>query len=199
MMKSGEDTQQRLADLQREVETLREHLEQYSMVDPATEIASANYFADFLDRQWRTHARRGDAPISVLLIEPDEFDGSSDAEPDDAKPSDAKQAARWLRQIARMIKACATRAGDIAARCGEHTFGMVLSETDEDGAALIAQKIQDTVDALSIPWGEGHLTVTVGLATTTPSEVTGLRSFIESAEGALEAARQERPRGLVRA
>jgi diguanylate cyclase (GGDEF)-like protein len=188
----GEAAADEVAALRREVKELRAQLAKYSMVDPATEIASRAYFAEFFDRRWRTHARRGDQPISVVLIEPDGFeDGGETAEP--------HQVERWLRQIARTIEACATRAGDIAARCGEHTFAMVLSETDADGAAQIASKIQDTVDALAIPFGDGQLTVSVGLATATPTAVTGQRQFIASAERALEAAHAQGPGGRVRA
>lgn len=176
----GEASAGEVAALRREVKALRAQLAKYSMVDPATEIASAAYFAEFFDRRWRTHARRGDQPLSVVLIEPDGFEAIDDA----AEPA---QVDRWLRQIARTIEACATRAGDIAARCDEHTFAMVLSETDADGAAQIAKKIQDTVDALAIEFGDGQLTVSVGLATATPTAVTGQRQFIASAERALEA------------
>lgn len=171
----------RQAALQSEIASLREELAHSAITDPTTEIASLSYFTEFLDRRWRAHARRDDEPISLLLIEPDDFDALREA-------SSGEQVDRCLRQIARTIESCATRADDIAARCGDHTFAMVLSGTGEEGAETIARKLRDAVESLQIPHPDGHVSISVGIATAVPDATTGQRRFVAAAEQALETA-----------
>lgn len=181
----------RIAELEEEVERLRAERDAYSMIDFETEVASARYFEEFFDRRWRRQLRRGDEPLALLLVAPL---GHERLREEDG----AEKASRTLRQIARTIEACATRAGDLAARLDEETFAVLLSETDDDGADEIAHKICDTIEALEIDGGDEPLTVAVGAATAVPQDLTGQRALLRAAETSLKSA-AERGGGVQRA
>jgi diguanylate cyclase (GGDEF)-like protein len=95
-----------------------------------TGISNRRQFDRQLEKEWSLMMRRN-APLSLLLIDIDHFkrfnDNNGHAAGDDC-----------LRLVARTIASLIKRPGDMAARYGGEEFAIVLPDTDEKGARIVA-------------------------------------------------------------
>jgi len=91
-----------------------------------------------------------------------------------------------LAQVASILKAAA-RESDVCARYGGEEFGIVLHETTEQGAKVLAERIRAKVEAATFPGGV-KLTISIGVAAT--AEPALFTSLMERADQALYAAKQ---------
>lgn len=88
------------------------------------------------------------------------------------------------------------RPGDFIARYGCGDFAVVLPTTDISGALTVAERIKSHVDTLEICHNKKNkdnntLSVSIGVASTMPSETTTIKLLIAAADEALYNARQE--------
>ena len=90
-----------------------------------------------------------------------------------------------LRRFAAILTADA-RAGDIVARIGGEEFVVILSDSDEDGARLYAERIGETLQTLTTRHGRA-ISVSAGIAQLTPGQPA--RSLLALADEALYAAK----------
>jgi len=87
--------------------------------------------------------RRG-VPLSLLMIDIDCFKRFNDHYGHGAGDD-------CLRLVARTIAGIIKRPGDLVARYGGEEFAVILSETDNQGAAFVAEAIRLAIDALNLP------------------------------------------------
>jgi diguanylate cyclase (GGDEF)-like protein len=128
--------------------------------DGLTKLANRRRFDAALAAECRRVERAGQ-PLSLLLVDVDHFKAFNDAYGHLAGDD-------CLKRIADQLRACASRPGDLAARYGGEEFAIVLPGTGEDGAAVVAQKILETVAELAVPHKASALrriSVSVGSAT----------------------------------
>ena len=93
-----------------------------------------------------------------------------------------------LTAVARCISQSVRRPGDTAARYGGEEFAVLLPDTDETGAAFIAEKIRAAVQALQLRHVESShhaLTVSIGIATTRSQAFATSRALLNAADDAL--------------
>lgn len=126
--------------------------------DPLTRIHNRGFFDETLQVQLAA-ARRGGLPLTVMLIDADDFkrinDGHGHAEGD-----------RALRVIAQALVGAA-RASDVVCRYGGEEFGLILPATALEAAAQLAGRIRAEVPEACARAGVGggaRVTVTIGLA-----------------------------------
>lgn len=134
-------------------------LQQLSLMDGLTGAKNRKFFDDTLSDEIK-RTSRAKQPLSLLLIDIDHFKAVNDVHGHLA--GDA-----CLRMVARAIAACLRRPGDEAARYGGEEFGVILPQTDNVGAAHIAEQIREAIVDLDISF-EGRrigLTVSVGVCT----------------------------------
>jgi diguanylate cyclase (GGDEF)-like protein/PAS domain S-box-containing protein len=130
--------------------------------DGLTELANRRRFDEALDAECR-RATRHQGSVSLLLLDVDRFKPFNDRYGHQAGDE-------CLRQVAACIGTTVDRPTDLAARYGGEEFALMLPETDEAGAAHIAELARKAVEALGIPH-EGNaecggvVTVSVGCAT----------------------------------
>ncbi len=132
--------------------------------DGLTGLSNRRHFDEYLDMEWR-RALREQSELSMLMIDVDHFKGFNDnfghVAGDEA-----------LRRVAESIRACCSRATDLAARYGGEEFAMILPGTAAGGARLLAEKVRRSVEALGIhhdlPVAGSVLSVSIGVATLTP-------------------------------
>jgi diguanylate cyclase (GGDEF)-like protein len=107
-------------------------------------------------------SRRSERPISILLIDVDRFKAINDlyghAMGDEA-----------LRTVARSIVP-ALRVYDKLGRYGGDEFLLLLPETMEDNAMIIAGRIRDALSLQAREAGIGHLTASIGVTSCAPHE-----------------------------
>ncbi|MDR6713913.1 two-component system chemotaxis family response regulator WspR [Pseudomonas hunanensis] len=149
--------------------------------DGLTGLSNRRHFDEYLELEWR-RAIREQQQISLLMIDVDYFKAYNDSfghlAGDEA-----------LRQVAGAIRGSCSRPSDLPARYGGEEFALVLPNTSPGGARLIAEKLRQTVLGLNIPHtapsADARLTVSIGLATVTPSIGSQCRQVISAADKGL--------------
>jgi len=181
-----------LLRLARQLEEANRRLERLSSLDPLTGLANRRALDGFLEMEWR-RARRDREPLSVVLIDVDQFKAYNDAYGHPAGDS-------ALRRVAEVLSDATHRPGDMVARYGGEEFAVVLSQTGEGGAHVVAESLRARVESLAIPHRASDaapvVTISLGVATIVPTDGPA-EALLASADGALYTAKRE-GRNLVR-
>jgi diguanylate cyclase (GGDEF)-like protein len=169
---------------QAELTSAKEHSEALAGIDPLTGISSRRDFNAHYESEWTRGMRHGGL-LSVLMIDVDHFKAFNDQYGHIA--GDA-----CLQSIAKTLKQCAARAGDIVARYGGEEFALVLPLTDHAGAIAIAERIRTAIAEERIEHSGSTLnivTVSIGVATETPLRSVSSAELIDRADKALYSAK----------
>ncbi|MBJ6124395.1 sensor domain-containing diguanylate cyclase [Microvirga splendida] len=157
--------------------------------DGLTGLANRRTFDRQLEAEWLRAARQK-TPVSLLLIDVDQFKAYNDIYGHQAGDE-------CLRNIAKTIAAVARRPGDLAARYGGEELAILLPGADEADTAAIAEDLRAKVEALRVRHDANPpariLTVSIGSATRTPSldrSRIGPDDLITLADAALYRAKQ---------
>ena len=149
--------------------------------DGLTGLSNRRHFDEYMELEWRRSLRE-QSQLSLLMIDVDYFKTYNDTfghlEGDEA-----------LRKVAAAIRDASARPSDLPARYGGEEFALVLPNTSQGGARLVAEKLRMTVQALNIPHIsplEGSsLTISIGLSTITPAAGSNCRELISAADKGL--------------
>lgn len=156
--------------------------------DPLTGVANRALFMERMEHAISRSDRRM-AAISVLFIDLDEFKTVNDTMGHEAGDD-------LLRSVADRLTDC-VRAEDTVARLGGDEFGVLLEDTDAEGASDLVERV---ARALSAPLtiGNGHVatSASVGLATRYVDE--GVDALLARADTAMYVAKS-RGQGLWQA
>lgn len=132
----------------RSVERIRE----LSVTDDVTGLFNARYLEQSLEQEYRRSKRTGE-PLSVIFIDLDYFKTINDTHGHLVGSDVLREAAILLRQSLRVT--------DIPTRYGGDEFVLILPETSQDDALMVAGRIRDAV--------RGH---TFGVMHGSPCKVT---------------------------
>lgn len=92
------------------------------------------------------------------------------------------------------MKNSLNRPNDFVARYGGEEFSIILPETDERGAAFVAETLRSNVEGLRIPHENSKVipvvTISVGVATVIPDMESNYELLIERADNALYKAKK---------
>jgi diguanylate cyclase (GGDEF)-like protein len=157
---------------------------QLARQDALTQLGNRRAFDEALEREWR-RAIRGQTPLSLIIFDIDQFKRYNDA-------YGHREGDRVIVEVARTIAEAVRRPSDIAARYGGEELAVILSETDETGAAALAETIRENVASLAIAhMGNEYEVVTVsgGVATIIPVIDQSADTLIKLADAALYAAK----------
>jgi diguanylate cyclase (GGDEF)-like protein len=160
-------------------------LENLVSLDALTEIPNRRAFDQTREQEWVRGLRTG-LPISFVMIDIDLFKQFNDNYGHGAGDE-------CLVRVARALHGCIQRPGDFVARYGGEEFAAILSDTDLDGAMRVAEQFHAALAALKIPHAFSatapHVTISVGIATTTPVEDLTFEMLSETADNMLYAAK----------
>ncbi len=169
-----------------ELKRYRDSLRELSTLDGLTGIANRRKFDECLDYEWK-RARRDQTPISLLMIDIDLFKAFNDH-------YGHLGGDNCLIQVARTLCGIDRRATDLSARYGGEEFVKLLPETYTSGAMLIAEHIQEMMKNLNIPHAfsniANYVTLSIGVATTIPTDSQTSADLIRAADEFLYAAKQ---------
>lgn len=150
-----------------------------SLRDPVTGLRNRRYFELFL-RTEVERCRRYNRDLAVLMIDLDNFKDYNDAfghlAGDEA-----------LRRVGECILSAVQRGVDIVARYGGEEFVVILSETDDMGAAGVAESIRVAVESFS--GLKRRLTVSIGVAAAW-GETIQAEQLLQRADDALYTAKR---------
>lgn len=162
----------------------KDRLERLSRVDALTQLANRRTFDEVMAREFARLSRSGRS-LSLLMVDIDHFKMLNDA-------YGHPEGDRYLREIARTIAACASRASDLPARYGGEEFAVILPEMEEVEAALVARRILQAVTGLALPSPahRGIVTVSIGLANTAKIDANSTDDLLAVADAALYQAKK---------
>jgi diguanylate cyclase (GGDEF)-like protein len=136
-----------------------ELLEQLSITDGLTKLHNHRFFQDQLTREIR-RANRASTPLSLLLIDIDDFKSLNDRF--------GHAAGDELLHGLALIMNAAVRSSDLLARYGGEEFAVLAPGTDREGAYQLAEKLRTGIAESSFILGDSmrltRATVSVGVA-----------------------------------
>jgi diguanylate cyclase (GGDEF)-like protein/PAS domain S-box-containing protein len=175
-----------IEELDRRVRERTEELERLSYTDSLTGIANRRRLDQQFNLEW-DRAFRTREPISVILIDIDDFKGLNDSF--GHLPAD-----HALVSVAGVLTEVAHRATDLTARYGGDEFIVILPDTDAAGAMRVSTQIESAIQQLVIAnsgsQSSKKLTVSIGVATARPWEKGTKQSLMLAADRALYKAKQ---------
>ncbi|PNU03958.1 GGDEF domain-containing protein [Novosphingobium guangzhouense] len=168
----------------------QDELARLSHFDALTGIANRRRFDEVLASEW-ARRREGAEPLVLLMVDIDHFKLLNDE-------FGHAVGDQHLRAVAAALSGCARRDSDLVARYGGEEFAVILSGTDPFDAAVIAERMRASVEALGLPSGVGAgagvVTISIGIACAHALD-TEMARFVSSADAALyEAKRSGRNR-----
>ncbi|MEE1610412.1 sensor domain-containing diguanylate cyclase [Microvirga sp. CF3016] len=171
-------------------EEVEAELSVLAVTDGLTGLANRRLFDKQLETEW-LRASREKSPVSLLLVDVDQFKAYNDIYGHQAGDE-------CLRTIAKAIASAARRPGDLVARYGGEELVVLLPDLDEAGATAVAEDIRVKVEALRLrheaSFPSRILTVSIGSATRVPSldrSRIGPADLIALADDALYKAKQD--------
>lgn len=161
-------------------------LEQISMRDSLTGVYNRRYFDTRLTEQLNT-ARRASVPLSLLMLDIDDFKRVNDTHGHVAGD-------RLLIDFASALSAVVRRSTDIVGRYGGDEFVVLLYDSDAEGAKIVAEEIAQALQALRLPDESGGekapVTASIGLTTVVPDAGTTNDAILQAADAALYRAKE---------
>ena len=136
-----------------------QEIQQLAIRDGLTGLHNYRYFRQQIARSVQ-HARRYEAPMSLLMIDLDNFKRYNDT-------YGHLKGDQILKEVAALLLAY-TRSADLVARYGGEEFVVLLPEIDEEQAHSVGEKIRQVVEAHPFTLAAGELpqslTISVGVA-----------------------------------
>jgi diguanylate cyclase (GGDEF)-like protein len=127
-----------------------------AQTDPLTGLPNKRAIAETVKRM-HAYAMRVASPLSVLIVDLDHFKRVNDtyghSRGDDALAATADTMSASVRE------------SDFVGRMGGEEFIVLLPDTPNDAAVLVAQKLRQAIEVLDVPGVPAGLTASVGIAT----------------------------------
>ena len=137
-------------------ETLRaknEELEKLSITDGLTGLANHRFLMQRLNEE-AIRSSRSERPFSVLMVDVDHFKQYNDSFGHPAGDE-------ILKSVAHLLREC-TRTVDCVGRYGGEEFAIIMPETDNAGAIVVAERIRTRIADEEFP--NRAITLSIGLA-----------------------------------
>ncbi len=141
-----------------QLEQANSSLRELATTDALTDLPNRRAFEERLTNEFLA-ARRSRRPLSVMLLDIDNFKQHNDRSGHDTGDDILRQFAKILRQAA--------RGHDLVARYGGEEFAIVLADTDEVQANILGERILDVIR--SATWPNEPVTTSAGVACLTPA------------------------------
>ena len=153
-------------------------LRSMALIDGLTGVANRRKFNEDILADWRLCFRE-QKPLSLILVDVDYFKRYNDRYGHQAGDD-------CLKSVAQTLSATVRRPYDLVARYGGEEFACVLPNTVLSGAVEIAERMQERVRTLGIEHSASDvdhvLTISLGVATLTPTGELGFEALIEAAD-----------------
>jgi len=147
--------------------------EQLAVTDALTGLLNRRYIEERLLEEVKRSNRHG-YPMSFLMLDVDHFKSYNDQFGHPAGDIALKLVANVIRET--------LRGADVAARFGGEEFAILLPQTTDDEASMIAERIRSNIETTQFP--RRAVTVSIGVASCS-SELCSVNGLIEAADIAL--------------
>jgi diguanylate cyclase (GGDEF)-like protein len=160
-----------------------ELLQKLATIDSMTSLYNRRHFLALTEAEW-SRFQRYQRPLSMLMIDIDHF----------KSVNDRYGHAVGDQAIISVATACQQnkRNSDVVGRLGGEEFAILLPETDQTQAAVVAERIRESIAGhlLSVHDVQFKLTISVGIAAAAAS-MSGTDALLRAADSALYQAKSE--------
>ncbi len=185
---------ERAKEAENQLQKAQHHLKQINRkltnllnLDSLTKVANRHCFNIRLKQEW-SRLHRDQKPLSLILLDVDYFKNYNDC-------YGHPEGDICLTSIAQCVKNVVQRPADLVARYGGEEFVVILPDTDERGAMIVAQRINLAVTELAIAHQASqiadHVTVSIGIATQITQSGKSVKNLITQADVALYQAKDQ--------
>jgi diguanylate cyclase (GGDEF)-like protein len=164
------------------IEGLNERLKEVSRVDGLTGLFNRRYWEERFQREYKM-AVRNTPDICAIMLDIDHFKKVNDTYGHHAGDL-------VIQRLAKLIK-LATRETDIAGRYGGEEFAIVLPDTTEKKAFIVAERLRKLVSLDSVEYEDIQIkfTISIGISQYLPS-YSAPTQWLDSADKALYFAKE---------
>lgn len=155
----------RVAELEREQ---MEHFRRLSTVDPLTELWNRRYFNDAARGEILRCLRNG-KDVSIIMTDIDFFKKVNDTYGHTAGDAVLRHFAKVMRESVRVT--------DLVARYGGEEFVLMLPETTQENAVMVAEKVRSAFEAHRTPWEGKEIACTASFGVCSYVPQKDLRGF----------------------
>ncbi|MDJ1183434.1 diguanylate cyclase domain-containing protein [Roseofilum casamattae] len=170
-----------------ELRKMLDEVHELANTDGLTKVANRRQFDESLTQEW-LRLQRDRLPLSLILCDVDYFKFYNDTYGHQAGDD-------CLIQVAASIQNSVRRSSDLVARYGGEEFVVLLPNTSEEGAIVVAQLIQSKIERLNIPHQSSKVsssvTMSLGVSTLIPSPELSKERLVTLADEALYLAKQQ--------
>ena len=173
-----------LAQRERELVATNDRLTVIASIDMLSGLANRRGFQSRLDFEWMKAQQHG-AELSLLMIDVDHFKLFNDT-------YGHPEGDACLTKLGETLAGLAADTMGFAGRYGGEEFCLLLPNTDSNRALEIGEQVRSVIESLAMPHcTSSHqiVTVSVGVACTSPNDTQRPGDLIEAADAALYAAK----------
>lgn len=149
--------------------------------DPLTQTNNRASFDDSVKREMSL-AIRGNKALSVLFLDIDHFKSINDQYGHSCGDVALTAVAKWIKEN--------LRSSDLVFRFGGEEFVILLSDTDIEGAKLLAERIRTSIEQHTLAYDMNAIKVTASLGISSLCTEDTLDSFISRADNAMYQAKR---------
>lgn len=156
-----------------------QELSELTITDSLTKVYNRRFFQKFIAHEVK-RANRTLQPLAVIMVDIDHFKGINDTH---GHPVGDK----CLYLVAKTLRQQMARSVDLVARYGGEEFVVVLTATPKEKAILLAEKVRQAVEKLSVI-NKGipiKLRVSLGVASWIPDQDESYEELVKAADQAL--------------
>lgn len=164
----------------------KDSLESLSLQDGLTKVYNRRGLDKLFKMHW-SNCLRYKLPYSVMMFDIDEFKNYNDN-------YGHLQGDEVIKAVAVAIEKSLFRSEDLVGRYGGEEFLVVMPNVDLEGAEIVAKRIQNEIKELNIKHefdnGIGYVTVSIGVASLTPTLNMNPQVIIDQADQKMYAAKK---------
>lgn len=169
-----------ISHLKVKLKCLEKEIKKLTVTDDLTSLYNRNYFIHKLNAEFE-RARRYNYPLSLIISNIDSLKMINEK-------FGLNEGDLVLKSVADIIKPLC-RESDTVARYGESEFAIILPNTGEKGALVIAEKLRSNVEQYKYKKGAHPVTISLGISSMSPDSAYSAETLIYNADTALDRAK----------
>lgn len=167
---------QELQDINQKLRHSQEQLERMARIDPLTELANRRDMVERLEQEAQRSARTS-SPFAVVLCDIDDFKLVNDTYGHDCGDC-------ALKAVAKLFQAN-MRAQDYVARWGGEEFLLLLTDTDDNGAASFAERVRAAIAKETLDYHHQPISLSMTFGVSMHRAENGMHACLKEADQAL--------------